>query len=68
MVAQRLRCITNSKALGFSVIEMSKPLSTLHEFLGRAMSEGSLLINKDLDIFAPTLTKKEDIEAYAEYK
>ena len=68
MVAQRLRFITNSKALGFSVIEMSKPVSALHEFLGRAMRDGSLLINKDLDIFAPTLTKKEDIEAYAEYK
>ena len=63
LISQPLRFITNSNELGFSVIGMSAPVSALYDFLGRATKDGALLMDKDVDIFASSLTAAKDSEA-----
>jgi hypothetical protein len=68
LVNQPLRFITNSKELGFCVIDMSKPMQALHDFLELAAADGALLLSPSLDIFGDTLTEPEHQAAYADYK
>ena len=54
-VIQPLRYFANYEALGFSPLDMSRPLDELRDFLGRAKEDGSLLIDEKVDIFESCL-------------
>ena len=50
-VIQPLRFFTNSKAVGFCAADMHKVIEPLFEFLGDLESDGSIMMDVDLDIF-----------------
>ena len=60
-VIQPLRFFTNSKAVGFCAADMHKVMEPLFEFLGALESDGSMMMDVDLDIFAD-VGKDDDAE------
>ena len=62
-----MRFFANSADLEYSPVDMSGPMQVLGAFLENAKSDGSLLMDKDLDIFGESLNA-EDLEVYASWK
>ena len=63
-----LRFFANSSALGFSPVDMGRPLAALLEFLSQANVDGSMFFNKALDIFDGFEDCPEEKAIYDEWK
>ena len=68
-VISPLRFFTNSTDLGFSPVDMGRPLAGLCQFLLQAQDDGSMFMDKALDIFAGFEDGNQDEgNTYSEWK
>ena len=63
-----LRFFANSSALGFSPVDMGRPLAALLDFLTVAKDDGSVFFDKALDIFDGFESSPEEKAIYGKWK
>ena len=66
-ICQPLIFFTNSKEVGFSPVDMGPVADLLYDFISRLKTDGSLIIDINLDIFEGLKDNAETLEAYKAY-